>query len=87
MATRRIISGRNLRIACQSENNANSRIRKDNNSGLKGVCWLKRDKKWRATIGIDGKSRSFGNSDCPAAASFAYQIEADKAFGEFARGL
>lgn len=31
-----------------------------NTSGVKGVCWEKSRNKWRASIGIDGKSKNLG---------------------------
>lgn len=75
----------NLRTACQSQNGANHRVNKNNKLGIKGVCWSERDQTYRATLTVKRKQRSCGYYDCPAAASFAYQIAADKHFGEFAR--
>ena len=42
-------------------------------------------KKWMARIKVNGVGIYLGLFDCPAAAHFAYIIEADKQFGEFAR--
>lgn len=50
----------NLRDATRSQNNVNSKLRKDNMSGFKGVVYDKTCKKWRAYIGIDGKQLSLG---------------------------
>jgi hypothetical protein len=75
----------NLREATRSANHANKNKMPFNSSGLKGVGWHKQVGKWRARITIDGKENSLGLFDCPAAASFAYQIAADKAFGQHAR--
>jgi hypothetical protein len=43
----------NLREASNGPNVQNSRLRKDNRSGFKGVCWDSHHKAWAATI--DGK--------------------------------
>ena len=71
----------NLREATYSQNQANRRPY----SGLKGVSFFKRDRKWKAQIKVRGNAMHIGYYDCPAAAHFAYLIEADKHFGEFAR--
>jgi hypothetical protein len=73
----------NLRLATGTQNNANCKIRSHNRVGLKGV--QKHRLRWRALIG-SGKNRIvIGSFDCPAAAHFAYSVEADKRYGEFAR--
>lgn len=73
----------NLRLATGTQNNANAKIRSHNRVGLKGV--QKHRLRYRALIG-SGKNRVVICSlDCPAAAHFAYIIEADKRYGEFAR--
>jgi hypothetical protein len=41
----------NLRACTRAENNRNTTIRKDNTSGVKGVHWCKRDKKWIVRVG------------------------------------
>ena len=80
-------SWENLREATWSQNQANKSKMKNNKSGLKGVIFEASRKKWRADIkdAPNKRQRMIGRYNCPAAASFAYQIEADKAFGEFAR--
>jgi len=71
----------NLREATRQENVANSNLRASNKSGIKGV-WSHRIKgKWVAGI----STKHIGVFDCPAAASFAYQIKAHELYGEFAR--
>ena len=75
----------NLRGSSQANNTRNVKIHKDNRSGLKGVCWHRAMKKWHAQLMLDGVRVLSEFSACPAAASFAYQIAADKHFGEFAR--
>ena len=50
----------NLRWATSTENSQNRSIRFDNTSGTTGVCFNKRDKKWRAQIDADGRNIYLG---------------------------
>jgi hypothetical protein len=75
----------NLRKATASENIANSKKRRDNTSGFKGVSWDKGAKKWSAKIGVSGRKLHLGLFDTPEAAHAAYLTAAHKHFGEFAR--
>jgi hypothetical protein len=75
----------NLRPATRSQNSANGRKPSDNTSGLKGVSWHARGRKWRAQIVVNGKCRHLGLFDCPAAAHAAYLAATEKFFGEYAR--
>jgi hypothetical protein len=75
----------NLREATRSQNQANSRIRKDNSSGSKGVIWERRRQKWEAQIRVNGKRRHLGYFTCKEEAARAYAAAAKQAFGEFAR--
>jgi hypothetical protein len=75
----------NLREATHSQNLANTTVRKNSKSGIKGVCWNVKSRKWQASITVDYHQRSLGYFDCPAAAHLAYCLEAHKAFGPYAR--
>jgi hypothetical protein len=75
----------NLRLATHGENSRNTKLRRHSGSGLKCVYYEKSRKKWLAYITINKKRVVIGRFDCPAAASFAYQIAANKYHGEFAR--
>jgi hypothetical protein len=77
----------NLRLATQKLNNANSKRRKDNKSGFKGVHWYSKRKMWRAQITIDGKNVNLGYFDDPAKGHEAYMLAARHEFGEYARAL
>jgi HNH endonuclease len=75
----------NIRAATKSQNGANRGAQKNNPLGLKGVSWSKPMNMYRARICVNRKQMQIMYSSCPAAAHFAYAIEADKHFGEFAR--
>lgn len=74
----------NLRFATNRENTRNVGLRTNNSSGAKGVYFEKRINKYRATIGIYGKTIHLGSYDDLIEASEAYDRAAEKYFGEFA---
>lgn len=49
---------KNLREANHSQNAYNMPIRKDNISGVKGVCWNKKAKKWKVDLLCDTKEQA-----------------------------
>lgn len=75
----------NLRVVTTQGNQANSRIGKNNTSGLKGVYYNKQCRKWVANICVNYKSRSLGLFSTPEEAHARYMEEAIKVFGEYAR--
>lgn len=75
----------NLRIATQSQNNGNTRIKSHNTSGYKGVYQPAPGSKFRAMIRIGGKGRCIGQYADPVEAAIAYDNAAREVFGEFAR--
>jgi hypothetical protein len=75
----------NLRLATKAQNQRNQRLRRDNKSGFKGVCWDNRAKKWRALIRFNGKQKTLGYFDTPEEAYEAYCAAAIELHGEFAR--
>ena len=75
----------NLRAATCGENNWNTRLRKDNKSGYKGVYWLKSHGKWRAQITFNGKQKYLGDFTVASEGAAAYDTAAREYFGEFAR--
>jgi len=50
----------NLRSATISQNAMNQKISTKNSSGVKGVYWHKRDKKWVVQVKVNSKYQSFG---------------------------
>lgn len=75
----------NLRLATNSENQCNARIRRNNMSGYKGVSWDKYCQKWRVQIRIEGKVTYVGLFDNSHDAARAYNEAALHYYGEFAR--
>lgn len=75
----------NLREATGKQQNANTKLRKDNASGCKGVHWEKDRQKFRAGITINGREKILGRFTTKKEAQFAYAIAARAEFGEFAR--
>jgi hypothetical protein len=75
----------NLRPATRAQNMHNSRKRKNNTSGYKGVSYDDSVNKWRARITIDGEEKLLGYFTARELASEAYKSAADKLHGEFAK--
>lgn len=50
----------NLREATNTTNRRNQSMPCDNTSGVMGVSWYKRDRKWHARIQIKGKTKHLG---------------------------
>jgi hypothetical protein len=75
----------NLRLSSNQQNQFNRGIPKNNTSGVKGVSWFKRDKKWQVTIYVDKKAKSFGRYiNFDEAVSVAVEAR-KKHHGDFAR--
>jgi hypothetical protein len=72
----------NLRTATRSQQGVNA-PKHPGSSGLRGVSWDKRKRKWRADIRTNGKKRTLGYFDDRVAASRAYDWAALEAYGEF----
>lgn len=53
-------SPKNLRSASNSQNMRNTKMWKNNTSGVKGVYWNSHASLWYAAIGINGKNKSLG---------------------------
>ena len=50
----------NLRAVSHQENSKNSKLSKNNTSGVTGVYWHKKTSKWEAAIAINGKKIHLG---------------------------
>jgi hypothetical protein len=73
----------NLREATSSQNQMNTIKRVTNTSGYKGVCWDKREKKWRAQTRANNKVVTVGYFKNIEDASIAYQNASIKYHGNF----
>lgn len=73
----------NLRFATNKENCQNASIGKRNTSGVKGVHWNKKYKKWQANIRIDGILIFLGYFQYIEDAKQARIKKANEVFGEF----
>jgi hypothetical protein len=74
----------NLRLATQSQNNANRAMPRHNTSGYKGVSYKAR--KWEASIAVRGRTIYLGRFGSALEASAVYQEAAAAYFGDFANG-
>ena len=72
-----------MRWATVIENARNSKIRSDNTSGVKGVSYHAKTKKWQARITIDGKDYHLGYYSTIEEAKQARFNKANEVFGEF----
>jgi hypothetical protein len=77
----------NLRLATNGQNLHNSKLRVDNKSGVKGVHWDVRHKKWRAVISMNKQSIRLGRFNTINEAETAILLERAKLHGEFARAM
>lgn len=75
----------NLRICTHGQNMANRRKQINNTSGYRGVYWEKNDKKWRASVKVNGVTKNLGNYDDIEEAARARDEAAKIYYGEFAR--
>lgn len=75
----------NLRLATPSENGRNRGPQRNNTSGVKGVTWHARDKRWQAQIWVNGKRIQLGYFIDIKDAAAAYAKAALELHGEFAR--
>jgi hypothetical protein len=75
----------NLREADDSQNGANAKVKKNNTSGHKGVCFSPRKGSWVARITVQRRRLYIGSYPSAAEAGAAYMQIAKKIYGEFAR--
>ena len=74
----------NLRNATISQNNQNSRSRKNSTSKYLGVAFFKATKKWHSQISVNKKLKHIGFFNTEVEAALAYNKMASKFYGEYA---
>jgi len=75
----------NLRLATDSPNKCNSGIYSNNTSGVKGVSWARRQKRWKGQVQIGRKRRYVGYFETIEEADKAVCEAREKLHGDFAR--
>jgi hypothetical protein len=70
----------NLRLATSSQNQQNTKTRKDNLCGQKGVSFLTKEARWRARISKNGKTIHLGRFKSFEAAINARKMAEDEIF-------
>ena len=68
----------NLREATSTENNRNRTLANNNTSGFVGVTWSRRQRKYKAMIGLNGVQKYLGYFDTKNDAKAAYIAEAKR---------
>lgn len=76
----------NLRLATNSQNQANRGLAQTNTSGTTGVRFEEGRQKWRASITIRGTAINLGRFATKEEATAAYQTARNNAWGEYVRG-
>ncbi len=75
----------NLRLATSAQNKHNSRVHKDNRTGVKGVTWDKSRNKYMAQICVNRKNKGLGRFVTVAEAAEAYRLASLELHGEYSR--
>lgn len=75
---------KNLRLCTKAQNAKNQRKQKGTSSKYKGVCWNKKEKKWRARVQANGKTHNLGDYKQEIKAAKAYDKKASTLFGQYA---
>lgn len=70
----------NLRVVTNQENGRNQKRHRTNTSGMRGVCWDKKNLKWMARIKVDGFQKNLGRFDRYEDA-VSKRIEAEATYG------
>jgi len=74
----------NIREVSNQQNSLNSKISKNNTSGIKGVYWDKSRNKWTVRLSIDGKCKFFKRFDDIDLAKLVIEEVRNKYHGKYA---
>jgi hypothetical protein len=77
----------NLRLANLSQQMHNKGIHSNNTSGVRGVTWYKRDRKWQASIMLESQLVYLGRFDTLEEAKAVRLAAEHKMHGEFSASL
>lgn len=75
----------NLRPCTKSQNACNQKLRVTSKSGVRGVYWIARNKKWMARVGVNKKQYYLGLFDSLTDAKQAVDKARLQLYGEFVR--
>jgi hypothetical protein len=75
----------NLRLANNEQNAFNAKLRTDNTSGFKNVCWNRTFKKWQVSLSINKKQTTIGYFDDIELADLVATEARNKHHKEFVR--
>lgn len=75
---------KNLRAATRSQNQANTRLYKNNKLRIRGVHFVKANGRYRVMISHDGKNKHLGYFNTVDEAATAYSVAARAVHGKFA---
>ena len=75
----------NLRICTLQQNQFNSKVQKNNHSGVKGVYWWPRDRNWRVCFFQNGKQENLGYYNDKVEAISVYNKAIISARGAYAK--
>jgi hypothetical protein len=73
----------NLRLATGGQNRLNVSRHRRNKSGIKGVHWIPKVRKWKASVNLDGKLRYLGLFTTAAEAEAVVRAFRDEHHGDF----
>jgi len=74
----------NLREATHGQNIQNQNLRRNNTSGIIGVCWVARQRQWKAKIRVNGTEKHLGFFDHKEDAAVVRRNAELFYYGEFA---
>jgi len=75
----------NLRDTSKAQNAWNSKLHKNNSSGIRGVSWNKQTGKWKAEIRANGQCYFLGRFSTLESAKKAIDLARNKYHGKYAR--
>lgn len=75
----------NLRECNRNQNNSNKKAKINSKSGVKGVRWNEKNRKWIAEIGVNSRSKYLGSYENIEDAKQAYQNASITIYGQYSK--